>query len=179
MKKFREMKKNNKGFSLVELIVVIAIMVVLVAVLGSTILGYVDKSKHSKDMQALDALKTAVSSFVADPNCKYTNNSTYTLDALRATGVDPKGVINATLKEVFQTNDEDVYDFQNSSSVFDGVNGGTVYVCISDGAVSILAESSDPTNFSHYTAGDQSKINKNSAITATGNAENNQKQEQN
>ena len=65
MKKLKEMKKNNKGFSLVELIVVIAIMVVLVAVLGSTILGYVEKSKYSKDVQALDSLKTAVSTYVS------------------------------------------------------------------------------------------------------------------
>ena len=64
MKKFKE---NNKGFSLVELIVVIAIMVVLIAVLGSTILGYVEKSKYSKDMSALDSINTAVKTFVADP----------------------------------------------------------------------------------------------------------------
>ena len=65
MKKFKE---NNKGFSLVELIVVIAIMVVLIAVLGSTILGYVDKSKYSKDISALDSINTAVKTFVADPS---------------------------------------------------------------------------------------------------------------
>ena len=49
-------KQNNKGFSLVELIVVIAIMVVLVAVLSVVILGYVDKAKIAKDVQAADDL---------------------------------------------------------------------------------------------------------------------------
>lgn len=54
--KIENHKQNNKGFSLVELIVVIAIMVVLVAVLGSVILGYVDKAKIAKDVQAADDL---------------------------------------------------------------------------------------------------------------------------
>ena len=35
------MKNENKGFSLVELIVVIAIMAVMVAVLAPALLGYV------------------------------------------------------------------------------------------------------------------------------------------
>ena len=78
MKKFKE---NNKGFSLVELIVVIAIMVVLIAVLGSTILGYVDKSKYSKDISALDSINTAVKTFVADPSSDYKDGE-YTLQVL-------------------------------------------------------------------------------------------------
>lgn len=52
--------KRNAGFSLVELIVVISIMVVLVAVLSVTILGYVDRAKIAKDVQAADELSRAV-----------------------------------------------------------------------------------------------------------------------
>ena len=59
MKK-QNMKEFNKGFSLIELIVVVAIMVVLVSVLGSTILGYVDKAKIAKDVQAADELARAI-----------------------------------------------------------------------------------------------------------------------
>ena len=40
------MKKNNKGFSLVELIVVVAIMAVLVGVLAPAYLGYVEKARR-------------------------------------------------------------------------------------------------------------------------------------
>lgn len=61
-----EMKLNNKGFSLVELIVVIAIMAILVGVLAPSVLGQLDKAKQSKDKQAVDSIATAVSIAWAD-----------------------------------------------------------------------------------------------------------------
>ena len=42
---------NNKGFSLVELIIVIAIMAILIVVLAPQYLKYVEKSRNSTDMQ--------------------------------------------------------------------------------------------------------------------------------
>lgn len=52
-------KKNNKGFSLVELIVVIAIMAVLVGVLAPQFLKYVENSRISTDMQNVQQIKAA------------------------------------------------------------------------------------------------------------------------
>ncbi len=60
MKRFKKDKKNNKGFSLVELIVVIAIMAVLVGVLAPTLIGNIEKSRESKDLQNLDSIRQAV-----------------------------------------------------------------------------------------------------------------------
>ena len=155
MKKFKE---NNKGFSLVELIVVIAIMVVLIAVLGSTILGYVDKSKYSKDITALDSINTAVKTFVAEPDSVYTSGQTYKLSTLMSTTSDPSGVLASILGEVFKGD-----DFNNASAAFADVKTSNVYVCITDGAVSILVESKENPKYKHYTAGDSSKINKSTA----------------
>lgn len=68
MKKIMEMlqnmkakneKKDNKGFSLVELIIVIAIMAILVGVVGTQVLPYLNKSKVEKDRQILSSYCTA------------------------------------------------------------------------------------------------------------------------
>lgn len=52
-------KKDNKGFSLVELIIVIAIMAILVGVVGTQVVPYLNKSKYAKDQQILSAFATA------------------------------------------------------------------------------------------------------------------------
>ena len=50
-------KKNNKGFSLVELIVAVAIMAVLMGVLIPTLIRYVEKSKKQKDESAVEEMR--------------------------------------------------------------------------------------------------------------------------
>ena len=59
--------KNNKGFSLVELIIVIAIMAVLVGVLAPTYLQYVEKSKKSNDVSTVDSVINACEIAAIDP----------------------------------------------------------------------------------------------------------------
>jgi prepilin-type N-terminal cleavage/methylation domain-containing protein len=62
-------KKNvNKGFSLVELIVVIAIMAVLTAVLAPSLLAYVERSRAQKDDSAMAEVTNAVMLALADQN---------------------------------------------------------------------------------------------------------------
>lgn len=58
---------NNKGFSLVELIIVIAIMAVLVGVLAPTYMQYVEKSKKSNDVSSVDSILSACEVAAVDP----------------------------------------------------------------------------------------------------------------
>lgn len=58
-KKLANRKKDNKGFSLVELIIVIAIMAILVGIVGTQVIPYINKSKLEKDRQVISSYSTA------------------------------------------------------------------------------------------------------------------------
>ena len=59
--------KNNKGFSLVELIIVIAIMAILVGVMAPQLIKYIEKTNVSADTQLLDTWHTAIVTALSDP----------------------------------------------------------------------------------------------------------------
>ena len=59
-------KLNNKGFSLVELIIVIAIMAVLIGVLAPQFIKYVERSRNSTDKQNATEMITAVQTWASE-----------------------------------------------------------------------------------------------------------------
>ena len=70
-------KMNNKGFSLVELIVVVAIMAVLMAVLVPTLIRNVEKTRVQKDKSAIAEIHHATELAIADEDfldAKYTDD---------------------------------------------------------------------------------------------------------
>lgn len=75
----KERKMNNKGFSLVELIIVIAIMVILVAVLAPQYLRYVEKSRVSTDTQTAVEFINTLQVVASDPDANLDTSKTYTV----------------------------------------------------------------------------------------------------
>ncbi len=81
-------KNTNRGISLIELIIVIAIMGVLTGVIAPMFLKYVDKSRKSKDIYTADQIARAANiAFVENPEAyeafqnwsglRYTVSATY------------------------------------------------------------------------------------------------------
>lgn len=67
MYNFNDVRKNeNKGFSLVELIVVIAIMAVMTSVLAPALLQYVERSRAQKDDSAMGEVTNAIMLALSD-----------------------------------------------------------------------------------------------------------------
>lgn len=62
-------KTNNKGFSLVELIIVIAIMAILAGAIAPALIKYIDKSRKSNDVSSAKTIKTAVETALGNEDC--------------------------------------------------------------------------------------------------------------
>ena len=62
----RERKKDNKGFTLVELVIVVAILAILVGILAPQYTKYVEKSRKSADASNLEEMVKAVQVYEAD-----------------------------------------------------------------------------------------------------------------
>ncbi|RAL55287.1 hypothetical protein BLM37_03450 [Candidatus Gracilibacteria bacterium GN02-873] len=80
MKKF----SARKGFTLVELMIVIAIIGILAAVLYPSLMGYLERTRDTNRQQAMNQVGTSLGTYFADMNAYPTQGSDKCLDNIKA-----------------------------------------------------------------------------------------------
>lgn len=128
IKKLRELKKNKKGFTLVEIIVVVVILAVLMAVTVPSVLSYLNEADNAKYMAQSRAIMSSSQN-----------------ELIKAYAPDKK--IDATEARAIVTN-------VNTALSDDGINVTTLKFCSdSEGKVDISEtdlENKKPTEIASY-----------------------------
>lgn len=142
-------KTNNQGFSLVELIIVIAIMAVLIGVLAPQFLKYVERSRVQKDESAIEEVRNATEIALANENI-YQEVATLITGTVTAVDVviSPTGVLStlpaagttdllAELNDVLGTIDLSSSQYSNATT-----GGATIRITINSttGTVSVVTQ---------------------------------------
>jgi type IV pilus assembly protein PilA len=98
-------RMNDKGFSLVELIVVIAIMAILAVTLAPKLMKYVDSARTSSDQQTVNSIFTAAQiAYMQYPS------AFQTADTLNSGGDDNRVQLRVATTRISTSGSEDALD---------------------------------------------------------------------
>ena len=138
--------KNNKGFSLVELIIVIAIMAILVGVMAPQLIKYIEKTNVSSDAQTCDSIRSAMTTAMLDPEVVNAASNGIPTDA---TGADVTKISLTTpfgkaVAEILGITDWK--QIKIKSHVSGGASASGLSYTLSNGnSLSVYLSDSDPT----------------------------------
>jgi prepilin-type N-terminal cleavage/methylation domain-containing protein len=139
---------NNKGFSLVELIIVIAIMAILVGVMAPQLIKYIEKTNVSSDTQLCDTVKTAVTTAVMDPEILNDSASVTTISGWSTpqqlsgiSGTTPK--VNSSILEALGVSSGADANSQLKSS--GAATNGVSFQVVSSNSVHVWISGTDAT----------------------------------
>lgn len=128
------MKKNNKGFSLVELIIVIAIMAILAGALAPALIKYINKSRRSADISNADTIRTACQTAMSDE------------DAMVAIGTGVTSETVSNLKSAYGAFSTEISSILGSTNLtskyFDKGNEFKVDISVAGNSVTVTAGNS-------------------------------------
>lgn len=124
-------KKNNKGFSLVELIVVIAIMAVLMVVLAPAMLRYVEKSRVQKDESAvaevINAVNLALSEEAINEATKENDTVIVSDKSITSTNTTLQNEVKKTVDQnKFKLSSKKYKDMKYTITIIKGADGVTL-----------------------------------------------------
>ncbi len=80
---------SNEGFSLVELIIVIAIMAILVGVVALAVIPNLERSRESKDLTTLDNVASALATSIANAGSSASASGSFDVTTCSSGDSDP------------------------------------------------------------------------------------------
>jgi type IV pilus assembly protein PilA len=138
--KLDRIRKNKKGFSLVELIIVIAIMVALIAVMAPNFVKYVQKSRDTALQTAAEDFLSSAKVAYGDPDTSYTLPTTtpfvitIKLDANNKLSITGTGITETDLNNLIAASGADTQKVM-------GKTAKVFVITISEGPTFKMAES--------------------------------------
>lgn len=112
LKFLNKKKKDNKGFSLVELIIVVAIMAILVGLLAPQYIKYVEKSRKSADASNLSEMVNALQVYAGDSDADDLPYDDYTI-TISKTGSKVEGKDDTNSAAAKKAIESATTDFEN------------------------------------------------------------------
>lgn len=145
---------KNKGFSLIELIIVIAIMAILIGVMAPQLIVYLNRTKVSADVQVCDSIKEALTIAMYDPEVVTANDASSTqVNKILSGGTayQLEYVLSSDTDTVFANNVKeilgyDVFDkatYQSKLSTQNAQKNGIIRCQMYDGEMWVWIQNSD------------------------------------
>lgn len=89
---------NNKGFSLIEMMIAVAVMAILTGMLVPQYMRYIEKSREARDRQVLDTVYEAIQMAMTDETA-YGDLTANTGEGEIYGGIDSEGIRFSKLRE--------------------------------------------------------------------------------
>lgn len=157
----RIIKPEREGFSLVEIIITIAIMAILIGVIALAVIPNIQRSRESTDLTKLDNIASSVN--IAIANHQIEGDGQFTVGTTTSLSGDSKTVYDAVTSEL-----GDLSQIEMGSSA---ARGGTIKVewkIENKGAaqISVTVEKDSKVLACKYTTGDPSDADGNRLLKA-------------
>lgn len=97
-------QRRNKGFSLVELIIVVAIMAVLVGIMAPQYMKYLEKTEKTRDCSAINTLLNICETIALDPDTTWGSGDSNAIEfTISTTGISYEASAGAIVMQQYVT----------------------------------------------------------------------------